>query len=340
MSVLSGQDATAVTPAQPGPPATGSMIRSTREQRVLVGQLVEQLEPRLPELGQRFFQKLMAEAPEVDAALKGSRAFRQRKFINLVLTFRSVKYLERLGPVFVEMGRRHRRYHRHFHAFLPVTERCLREVFAEACGSAWTKERQEAWRVVYADVAGLMGQAGESETEERRRTQALIRSGHERRAGWAVRTDEGLLEAVGGEPVVRQVHQVFYEALFNDPWLGQFFSGRSPQMLIDKQTEFMVSAFGGPHAYRGATPAIVHMHMDITEEQADLRERYLRWAIGSQGISEFLAERWLAVDRLFRPGIVKSDATACVLLCVGQVPLKAIKPAGYQEPDFVRSVAA
>ncbi|NGZ04333.1 MAG: hypothetical protein CV090_14935 [Nitrospira sp. WS238] len=34
-----------------------------------------------------------------------------------------------------------------------------------------------------------------------------------------------------------------------DPWLRPVIYGKSKHVLIRKQTEFMVGAFGGPHAY-------------------------------------------------------------------------------------------
>lgn len=313
---------------------------SSRAERLLVSRSVEQLETQLPDISRHFFASLFALSPAAQAAFKGSESFRQRKFVNLFLTFRNVKYLEALAPLLMAMGERHRDYHRHFHVFVPAIEHALCETLAMTMGEGWSFELQRAWRAVYSDVASLMVRAVISADRERRHGVREPWTGIERRAGWNVRSDEGLLEALGGEPMVRRVHTLFYEALFADAWLGQFFLGKSRQMLIDKQTEFMVSAFGGTHDYRGATPAVVHMHMYITEEQADLRERFLRWAIGSHGISEDLAERWLAVDKLFRPGVVKRSPAECVLTCAGQVPVQAGKPAGYEEPCFLYRPAA
>lgn len=315
-------------------------FRSTRGERVLVGRSVEQLEGRLSDMGRQFFASLFLAAPSAQGAFKGSETFRQRKFVNLFLTFRNVKYLEALAPLLQAMGARHREYHRHFHLFVPAIEAALMETLESMLQENWTAELQQAWRAVYADVAGLMVQAVVPADHEHRRDPRGSWAGIERRAGWSVRTDEELLAAIGGEPVVRRVHTVFYEMLFADAWLGQFFLGKSRQMLIDKQTEFMVSAFGGRHDYRGATPAVVHMHMYITGEQADLRERYLRWAILSQGLSEELADRWQAVDRLFRPAVVKASSADCVLMCAGQIHVEARKPPGYKEPQCLLGRAA
>ena len=313
---------------------------STRAERLLVGQCVERVEGQLPEISRRFYARLFVLAPAAQAAFKGSESFRQRKFVNLFLTFRNVKPLASLAPLLQVMGERHREYHRHFHLFLPAIGEALCEVLQNTPGTDWSPELQRAWQSVYSDVAHLMARAALPVEHERRTGEREPWVSVERRTGWLLRADEGLLKAIGGAQVVRRVHEMFYDALFGDAWLGQFFSGKSRQMLVDKQTEFMVSAFGGAHEYRGGTPAVVHMHMYITAEQADLRERYLRWAILSQGLTEDLADRWQAVDRLFRPSVVKESPDDCVLTCLGQMPVKAKKPPDYQEPGNLLRTAA
>ena len=267
--------------------------------------------------------------------MKGSAAFRQRKFANLFMTFRSLKYLERMEPVLRDMGERHRGYHRQFRLFLPSMRQALLETLRETLGAEFTPEMSRAWERVYHDLTLIMREAGSLEEPERRVVGNGPWNGSERKGPWGnVRWDNGLLEAIGGESMVRRVHQVFYDAIFDDPWIGQFFFGKPKSLLVDKQTEFMVSAFGGPHRYQGATPAVVHMHMLITDELSDLRERFLRRAILSQGLSEEIADRWLAVDRLFRPTVVKSSVEDCTVTTMGQSPIVAVKPAGYEDPTL------
>ncbi len=115
------------------------------------------------------------------------------------------------------------------------------------------------------------------------------------------------LAEIGGEEKITRVHQRFYDVIFEHPWLGQFFSGKPKVTLIMKQTQFMVAAFNGPNNYLGDTPAFIHMHMFITEEISDLRSQLLKDAILAEGLSESIAEHWLAVDNAFRPSIVKNQ---------------------------------
>lgn len=108
---------------------------------------------------------------------------------------------------------------------------------------------------------------------------------------------------------------------------GYFFGGKHRDVLREKQTQFMVAAFGGPNRYVGDTPAFVHMHMYIAEDMSDLRERMLRQEILDEGLGEQIADRWLKVDRAFRHGIVKKSVDECVMKCPGQRPIVARKPA-------------
>ncbi len=308
---------------------------SERSERLLVMACVAELESDVPQLSPRFYAHLQAIDPEAHTALKGSAAFRQRKFANLLMTFRSVKYLEALAPMFQAMGERHRGYHRQCRQFLPSMREALMNTLREHLGERFTPELERAWARVYHDVATMMRQSMSISERERRTVAPGSAKSPERRGPWgAVRWDEGLLEAVGGEAMVRRVHQVFYDVIFDDPWIGQFFFGKPKALLVEKQTEFMVSAFGGPHRYQGATPAVVHMHTFITDELSDLRERFLRRAILSQGLSPELADRWLAVDRLFRPTVVKQSVEECTMTTMEQHPIVAKKPEGYQDPTI------
>ena len=314
---------------------TTRTLVSVQADRVLVAACVVKLEPKIPALSIRFYEHLQTIDTKASAALKGSSEFQQRKFANFFMTFRSLKYLERLAPLLLAMGERHRDYHRQFHQFSSSLRQALIEALRDILGEEFTPELAHAWQCIFNDVASIMHEAAIPDEKERRTVGTGPTQGHERRGPWGnVRWDDGLLTAIGGEEVVRRVHQTFYDAMFDDPWIGQFFLGKPKSLLVDKVTEFMVSAFGGNHDYRGATPAISHMHMFITQEVTDLRERFLRQAIRCQGLSEETADRWLAIDRLFHPAVVKQSVDDCTLLTFGQAPIVAVKPDNYQDPTL------
>ncbi len=301
---------------------------STSEDRSEVARCVERVERRIPELSQAFFARLFVRAPEMAAVFQGAAPFRQRKFANLLATFRQVIPLERMRGTLNRLGERHGDFHRGFARFLDPMRESLFEALRETLGDDWTPELEWSWNATWTDVANLMGEATSPGEVERRAGGPW--NGHERRTSWRPRGDETLLEEIGGAEVMLRVHRTFYDAVFEDDWIGRFFGGKDRTVLAEKQTAFMVSAFGGGHDYRGATPAIVHMHMYVTPEAADVRERYLRWAILEHGLGESIAERWLAVDRIYRPAVVKHDVAQCDLVCMGQMPVHAHRPAGYK----------
>jgi len=307
-----------------------TILHSTINQRVLVIECVNQVSPISILVSQYFYQQLYLLVPDAENAFKGSDDFRHRKFSSTLQAFHNLKQLEQMSPMFHALGQRHQGYHRRFRDFLPAMCEALIQTLQRELAASWSDEMTEAWQVVFLDVAALLVAAINDEPERRSFAPRPIQA--ERRQGAGVRHDQGLLAAIGGAEVVKQVHDVFYEALFEDDWLRKFFLGKHESILSEKQTAFMVNAFGGESDYRGDMPAFVHMHMMITAEQADIREQYLRRAILSQGLSEEIADRWLAVDRIYRPSVVKNSESDCVLLSKGQYAISAIKPKNYIIP--------
>jgi hemoglobin len=137
---------------------------------------------------------------------------------------------------------------------------------------------------------------------------------------------------VGGYDAIYRIHLRFYEMMFEEPWLGRFFWGKHEGVLARKQTDFLVACLGGPHEYRGETPAIAHLHMFITEEMLDVRESLLRRAMAEAGLETALQGRWLRIDNAFRAAVAKRSPDECVMRCVGQVPIVAKRPADYRPP--------
>lgn len=301
---------------------------STFEDRSEVARCVERVESRIPELSQRFYAHLFSREPAATAVFQGGAPFRQRKFANLLATFRQVAYLERMRGTIHRLGERHGDFHRQFRRFLDPMRDSLFAAMRETLEDEWTPGLEWSWSATWTDVADLMGGDAQHGEVERRAGGPWI--GRERRTSWRPRGDESLLDEIGGPHVVLAVHRTFYDAVFEDGWIGRFFGGKDRSVLAEKQTAFMVSAFGGEHDYRGSTPAIVHMHMYITAEVADVREQYLRWAILEHGLGEAIADRWIAVDRIYRPAVVKHDVAQCDLVCMGQMAIQAARPAGYK----------
>lgn len=116
---------------------------------------------------------------------------------------------------------------------------------------------------------------------------------------------KSLFEEVGEYPVIQKVHKVFYDKMYAHPWLSQFFADK-PQAIIEKQqTDFMVSIFGGPKRYMGASPKIAHNRMYITQELLDERTKLLVESLNHCGVSQINQMAWLSKDKNFHPVIFK-----------------------------------
>jgi nitric oxide dioxygenase len=291
--------------------------------RLLVKSCIDDINPRIETVSQLFYKELFRLDIHLKNVFPGNVVFLNRKFINMLATLKNVKHLETISDSLGKMGERHAlRYGAEIKHF-PTVKTALLCALRQHLGEHYNEELDTAWHEVFDDVAAIMEQAmAQLEPAD------AINLTHDE-TGY----DAGLFNEIGGEALVLKVHQRFYDVLFDEPWLEKFFYGKSKEALVHKQTQFMVAAFNGPNNYTGDTPAFVHMHMLITEEMADIREILLRKAILAEGLSTSIADRWLQVDRAFRPAIVKKSVDECVLKCLGQVAIVAKKPLGYIAPQ-------
>ena len=120
-----------------------------------------------------------------------------------------------------------------------------------------------------------------------------------------------LFEQLGGHETIRRVHRIFYDKIYADAWIGQFFKHIDQKTIENQQTDFMAQAMGGPQAYFGAFPIPAHKHMNVGNELFDHRHGMLRDSLKEAGIPAELAEKWLKIDGAFQTGIVKKSIDDC-----------------------------
>lgn len=123
--------------------------------------------------------------------------------------------------------------------------------------------------------------------------------------------DRTLFENLGGKTTLDRVHKVFYDKIYEHPWLKQFFVGLDQKVIEGQQTDFMTSNMGGGKIYSGAFPKNAHKHMFITEEIFEVRAGLLRDSLVECNVSDDLVERWLRIDQAFKKSLVKQDPTEC-----------------------------
>lgn len=298
------------------------MIQAKIQNRLLVKNCIDEISTQLDTYSQLFYQELFHLDIQLKTVFSGDVVFLNRKFINMMASFKNVKHLEAIEESVEKMGERHALNYGGEIKHFPTVKTALFFALKKKLGERFTAELEAAWCDVFDDVANIMQRAIAKIDPEKIAQNPLHDTDH----------DAGLYEEIGGEAVIRRVHKRLYDALFDEPWLEKFFYGKPKDLLIDKQTEFMMTAFNGPNHYKGDTPAFVHMHMFITQEMLDVRETLLKNAILAEGLSASITERWLNVDRSFHPALVKKSVDECVLKCVGQMPVVAKKPANYVPP--------
>jgi len=115
-----------------------------------------------------------------------------------------------------------------------------------------------------------------------------------------------LYESLGGLPTLTRVHKIFYDKIYQHPWLKLFFEGFNQKIIEDKQSSFMGEKFGGP-AYLGKPLKQVHENMYIPEKLAKIRHELLRESLREAEISDELAERWLRIDEAFMKQVTKNS---------------------------------
>lgn len=123
--------------------------------------------------------------------------------------------------------------------------------------------------------------------------------------------DESLFEQIGGRNTLIKVHKIFYDRLFEHPWVKLYFKEQSQEVLENQQTDFIQGAMGGPRQYCGKFPIPAHKHIFITYELFDLRHQILKESIQEVGLSPELVERWLKIDWAFREAICKTSISEC-----------------------------
>jgi truncated hemoglobin YjbI/hemoglobin-like flavoprotein len=301
--------------------AIADKLRAAQE--VGIGASAKRIRERIDAFAPAFFASLYERAPHA-RRMFGSGDVERRKLGAMLSLLGNPRRPEHVQPMLARLGERHAGYGVAESDYAPLAEAFLEAVRAvdEDCDEAGIA----SWRDLLAQVSAILQEA---------QTAAIPPS--EAPSAEAIEASSNgptLYEEIGGTDVVERVHRRFYAALSTDPWLGGFFAGKNLESLIMKQTRFMVAAFGGPDEYIWESPAVAHMHMMVTDKQADIREVMLRNAIRAEGLSQDIEDRWLAHDQAFRPAIVKQSVDECVTPTPGQAPVVVPKPIVYRAPKL------
>ncbi len=118
-------------------------------------------------------------------------------------------------------------------------------------------------------------------------------------------------ENLRDKEIIRKVNEVFYEKVYEHPWLSLYFKDVTQEFITSQQTDFITGAAGGPSKFSGRMPSNAHPHMFITEELYDLRTQLLKEAMQEVNAPIELQDFWLKLDESFKNKIVKNSLSEC-----------------------------
>jgi len=133
-------------------------------------------------------------------------------------------------------------------------------------------------------------------------------------------------EEMGGQIKLEEISKVFYDKIYQDPWLKQYFVDVPQEHIERQQVMFMQAALGGENLYCGQTPPAAHKHMYITNELYQARKVLLDEAFVECNAGSKLIEKWLRIDDAFFNRIVKVSPQDCHLRYKSDKILNFVRP--------------
>ena len=95
-----------------------------------------------------------------------------------------------------------------------------------------------------------------------------------------------LFERIGGEQMIAEVIDEFYDRVLADPGLKPFFRNTSMDKLRRMQREFFSAALDGPTTYTGKPLSHVHHGRGITKHHFTLYVNHLLDTLRYRGIND------------------------------------------------------
>lgn len=115
-------------------------------------------------------------------------------------------------------------------------------------------------------------------------------------------------EQVGGGPAVQKLVEVFYERVWSDPQLVDYFASADRDRLKVHQAKLITTVLGGPKEYTGRELAEAHNGLNITSADYDRVVEHLVAACGKLGVPDHIISAVGAIVAEAKPGIATGEA--------------------------------
>lgn len=128
----------------------------TKQQIQLVKQSWEHIKPVQLAVGERFYDRLFREAPELRHMFKSDTTTQAGKLFDMLSHIvKNLERLEALSNEVAQLARRHTVYGIKPQQYA-IVRRCLMSALEECLGEYWTEEVNYAWVLAYHTLSSIM----------------------------------------------------------------------------------------------------------------------------------------------------------------------------------------
>jgi len=126
-----------------------------------------------------------------------------------------------------------------------------------------------------------------------------------------VTSKQSIFDQAGGRQCLVTLSSNFYDKIYADPWMKQYFQGIPQEHIEKQQVDFMQAALGGPNKYAGKTPPAAHKHIFITDEVFNARQAILMDSFKECQTPQVMIDQWIKIEAAFYGRVVKKTIDEC-----------------------------
>jgi hemoglobin len=113
-----------------------------------------------------------------------------------------------------------------------------------------------------------------------------------------------LYQRLGGERIVEQAVDLFYDKVLADDRIKHFFDNVDTRRLREKQRDFLAYACGGSVTYDSDNLRETHRHLDLKEEHFAAVVGHLKETLEALGVADDLVQDVVAIANATRDDVL------------------------------------